>query len=89
MMQAVALRKADRQLDIHIQAWATEAATAKKEVGSGKGRKIVSVYENFKDFYDHEEVLKQAWADGVEEIEDPRKAQQEEFLNLILKANQE
>lgn len=54
-MYAYKLKQIDDEHKMHIQAWVSHQVTATKE----KGKKQVSVYKSFKDFYDYEKALKQ------------------------------
>lgn len=49
-MKAYQLQKIDQEHDMHLQAWLNHQVTATKE----QGKKIVSVFHGFKDFYDYE-----------------------------------
>lgn len=50
-MTAFRLRQADREYEIHLQAWANREINARKK--SGK-KKLVFVYDHFKRFFDYE-----------------------------------
>ena len=50
-MTAFRLRQADREYEIHLQAWANREINAKKK--SGK-KKLVFLYDHFKRFFDYE-----------------------------------
>ena len=47
-MKAHNLKRIDIEYDIHLQAWVNNKARATKE----RGKKIISYYERFKEFYD-------------------------------------
>jgi hypothetical protein len=53
-MTAFRLRRADREYELHLQAWLNREIKAKKK--SGK-RKMVPVYGNFKQFFDYEKCI--------------------------------
>lgn len=53
-MTAFRLKRADREYEIHLQAWLNREIKAKKK--SGK-RKMIPVYENFKQFFDYEKYI--------------------------------
>lgn len=53
-MYAYRLKQVDKDLEMHQQAWLNHQVTKTKEQGS----KRVSVYRNFKDFYDYKKELR-------------------------------
>lgn len=57
-MRAFNLARIDKQYDIAMQAWMNNQATATETKGSGKNQKTVSVYKDFKDFFDYEKQIK-------------------------------
>lgn len=65
-MTAFRLRRADREYEIHLQAWLNREIKAKKKAGK---RKMIPVYENFKQFFDYEkrinEILRPAERTGI------------------------
>lgn len=65
-MTAFRLRRADREYEIHLQAWLNREIKAKKK--SGK-RKMILVYENFRQFFDYEkcinEILRPSGKPGI------------------------
>lgn len=85
LMQAATLRKVDEQNTLHLSAWANEAATAKKEQGSGKHKKLISYYKDFKDFYDYEKAEELAWNGGYEDK--GKEKEKDNLFELIRKAN--
>lgn len=54
LMKAHSLAEVDRNHTIHKQAWANQSAKATKE----KGKKQVSAYKDFSDFFDYEKEVK-------------------------------
>ena len=55
-MTAFRLRQADREYEIHLQAWAKREINAKKK--SGK-KKLVFLYDHFKRFFDYEKRVRE------------------------------
>lgn len=55
MMYAYSLKNIDKQHDMHLQAWINHQVTATKE----SGKKQVSVYKTFKDFFDYDKLIKE------------------------------
>lgn len=90
LMQAVALRKVDEQQALHEQAMLN--LSVQETVGRGKHAR--PKYRTFKDFYDYEEEVLEAWGDNapkVLEVREKEEAEEErqsrEFMELIKKAN--
>ena len=50
LMEVAALNNLDKEYDIHLAAYMTEVAGAKKQVN----KKIILVYPTFKDFFDYD-----------------------------------
>lgn len=65
-MYAFRLSSVDEQEKMHLQAWLNHAVTATKE----KGKKQVSVYKNFKDFFDYDKQIRNVT--GKKKKENPR-----------------
>lgn len=61
-MYAYRLKQVDKRQEMHMQAWLNHQVTATKE----QGKNHVSVYKNFKDFFDYEKELR--------EVEKPSKS---------------
>lgn len=78
LMQAARLRQVDYENEIHMQAWANQAVQATKKQGKNK---YVSIYRSYKDFYDYEKNIDEAW--NGEKKEDNNN----EFFELMRKAN--
>lgn len=57
-MKAHNLARVDKEYDMHLQAWLNHAATATKE----SGKKVISVYKDFKDFFDYKKRLREVEA---------------------------
>ena len=74
-IEAFNLSRIDQEYDMHMQAWLNHQATATKS----KGKKTVSVYKSFKDFFDYEKRLLEVKGKKAEPI-DRRK-------QILLKAN--
>lgn len=78
-MKAYQLKQIDKEYDAHMQAWVNHQVTATKE----QGKKTVSVYRDFKAFYDYESRLK--------EIEEPKEnkvtPKQKKLAQLAAKVN--
>lgn len=55
-MTAYQLKQADREYEIHLQAWMNREIEAKKK--SGK-KKMVPIYKTFKQFFDLEKRIKE------------------------------
>lgn len=56
LMKAHKLAFIDKQNDMHWQAWLSVQAGAQKE----RGKKLVPVYQEYKQFFDYEKELKKA-----------------------------
>lgn len=69
-MRAYNLKRVDKEYDIHLQAWLNHAATATKE----QGKKVVSVYKDFQDFFDYKKRLR--------ELETPTKRTEPHLIRL-------
>lgn len=54
-MKAYRLKSIDKEYDMYLSAWVNHQVTATKE----QGKKTVSVYKDFKSFYDYESRLKE------------------------------
>ena len=74
-VEAYTMSRVDKEYDMHVQAWLNHQATATKQ----KGKKTVSAYKNFKEFFDYDKRMK-AIKDTPEPEEDRRKA-------MLLRAN--
>lgn len=48
-------RDEENLYNMHVQAFTNQRAKAVEEIGTGKNKKIVSIYKTFNDFYNHEE----------------------------------
>ena len=51
--KAYKLKRVDREHDMHLQAWLNLTAQSTKK----SGKKVISVYKNFKDFFDYDKAL--------------------------------
>lgn len=58
-MHAFRLSRIDEEYDMHLQAWLNNQATATETKGSGKSQKTVSIYKNFKEFFDYDKKIKE------------------------------
>lgn len=54
-MKAFQLKRIDKEYDMHKQAWLNFAVQGTKE----QGKKQVSVYKNFKDFFDYDKRIEE------------------------------
>lgn len=79
-MKAYALKRIDREYEIHLQAYANQSSKAQKK--AGKGTK--SAYKNFEDFYNYEERINEVLGKKEEkyDIKKDRKV-----INLVQQAN--
>lgn len=76
-MKAHQLSRVDREYELHLQAWLNQQAQATKN----KGKKTVSVFSTFNDFFNYEE--------RVNEIvkPKPKEVKRSKTELLLLKAN--
>ena len=76
-MKAYQLSRVDREYELHLQAWLNQQAQATKS----KGKKTVSVFRTFNDFFNYEE--------RVNEIvkPKPKEVKRSKTELLLLKAN--
>ena len=76
-MKAYQLSRVDREYELHLQAWLNQQARATKS----KGKKTVSVFSTFNDFFNYEE--------RVNEIvkPKPKEVKRSKTELLLLKAN--
>lgn len=76
-MKSYSLQRVDKEYDYHLQAWLSQQVQATEQ----RGKKAVSVYKNFKDFFDYEE--------RVNEIlkPKPKETKRTNIELLLLKAN--
>lgn len=81
-MKAFNLARIDKEYDMHLQAWLNAAATATKETGSGKNAKQVSIYKNFKEFFDYEKRIKE-----VDQPNEKLSPKQRKMAYLALQVN--
>lgn len=63
-MRAQRLQRVDIEQDIHLQSFTNQLAKKTKETGSGKNKKSVPVFQNFKDFFDYDKRIRQIEGDS-------------------------
>lgn len=77
-MKAKSLERLDNQLDIHLQAWVNQQATATDKKGK-------SIFNNFDDFFDYDKQKRKILYGEYE----PEKKQDRKLIYLLQKANGE
>ncbi len=80
LTQAATLRQVDMENNLHMQAWANQAVQSTKKVGSSK---YVSSYRSYRDFYDYDRAIEEAWHGG----KNKDKNNNSKLYELIKKAN--
>ena len=77
MIQAVQLKRVDREYEIHLSAWMNQQVQATKK----RGKKTVPIYKNFSEFFDYE--------GRVSSIIKPKKEEKElsKLEKIMLQAN--
>lgn len=79
LMKAANLREVDSLNKIHMQAWTNQAAKATRK----RGKSYVGFYKDYQSFFNYSQALKEAWEDEKHKEE----KQENDLVNLILKAN--
>ena len=74
-IEAYTIARVDKEYDMHVQAWLNHQATSTKQ----KGKKTVSAYKNFKEFFDYDKRMRE-----LNNAPEPEKDRQKEML---LRAN--